>query len=129
MLKLNFDKEFYPMIAALNDYEKRVKQCGGNAVTITVERNDGYNYVYSYSALKDGVDDGFNFKMAERIVKSVLWVCGGYKIIISGSRKIYEYIKQAYTPSGIRAFDVDFMQTVYEKPFIVEYSEVVPEKK
>ena len=129
MVKLNFDKEFYPMITALEDYEKRVRKSGGNAVTIAVERNDGYNYVYSYSALKDGVDDAFNFKMAERIVKSVLWVCGGYKIIISGSRKIYEYIKQAYTPSGIRAFDVDFMQTVYEKPFTVEYSDVVPEKK
>lgn len=129
MVKLNFDKNFYPMINALSDYDKRVKELGGNKVTIIVERNDGYNYIYSYEAIKDGLDDAFNYKMAERIVKSVLWVCGGYKIIINGSKKIYEYIKQAYTPSGIRAFDVDFMQTVYETPFIVEYSDTIPEKK
>ena len=129
MVKLNFDKDFYPMINALSDYEKRVNALGGNKVTIIVERNDGYNYIYSYDAIKDGVDDAYNFKIAERIVKTVLWVCGGYKIIINGSRKIYEYIKDAYTPSGIRAFDVDFMQTVYETPFIVEYSETIPEKK
>ena len=129
MVKLNFDKDFYPMITALSDYGKRVKILGGNKVTIIVERNDGYNYIYSYDALRDGVDDAYNFKIAERIIKTVLWVCGGYKIIINGSRKIYEYIKQAYTPSGIRAFDVDFMQTVYETPFIVEYSDTIPEKK
>lgn len=129
MVKLNFDKNFYPMINALADYEKRVNECGGVKITVVVERNDGYNYIYSYSALKDGVDDAFNFKMAERIIKTVLWVCGGYKITVIGSKKIYEYIKNAYTKDGLRAFDVDFMQTVYEKPFVVEYAETIPEKK
>lgn len=129
MPSLNYDEKFYPMIDAVSDFEKLVEKKGGVPVSIAVERNDGYNYVYSYNALKDGVDDALNFKMAERIVKTVLWVCGGYKITIVGSGSIYEYIKKAYTDKGLRAFDVEFMQTVYEKPFTVEKADTVPEKK
>ena len=130
MKKLNFDKNFYPMIIALDDYAAAVKQNGAkNHVGVMVERDNGYNYEYDFDAFPDGVNDEYNYKMSERIIKTVLWVCGGYKIIISGSKKIYEYIKNAYTNKGIRAFDVDFMQTVYERPFVVEYADVLPEKK
>ena len=130
MIKPKFDAEFYPMINALKDYESKVEKSGKKTlITIVVERSGGYNYEYSYYAFADGVDDEYNNKIAERLVKTVLWVCGGYKIIINGSRKIYEFIKSAYTLSGKRAFDVDFMQTVYEKPFVVEYSDSIPEKK
>ncbi len=130
MRKPVYDPQFYPMINAINDYEAEVKKSGGGiTVTVAVERSGGYNYIYSYEAFKDGVDDEYNYKIAERLIKSILWVCGGYKIMINGSRSIYEYIKKAYTKDGLRAFDVDFMQTVYERPFEVEYVEKVPEKK
>ena len=48
---------------------------------------------------------------------------GGYKISVSGSQKIYEGLKKAYTADGARAFDVDFMSGVYEKPFEVVWLE------
>ena len=48
---------------------------------------------------------------------------GGYKISVSGSKKIYEGLKKAYTADGARAFDVDFMSGVYEKPFEVVWLE------
>lgn len=130
MIKPKFDAEFYPMINALKDYESKVEKSGNkNRITIIVERSGGYNYEYSYYAFSDGVYDEYNYKIAERLIKTVLWVCGGYKIMINGSRRIYEFIKNAYTLQGKRAFDVDFMQTVYERPFVVEYVDVVPEKK
>ena len=118
------------MILAIKDYENAVKKSGKSSpVSVMVERDNGYNFEYDFNAFIDGVNDEYNYKMAERIIKTVLWVCGGYKIIISGSKKIYEYIKNAYTDKGLRAFDVDFMQTVYERPFVVEYAGVLPQKK
>ena len=118
------------MILAIKDYENAVKKSGNSSpVSVMVERDNGYNFEYDFNAFIDGVNDEYNYKMAERIIKTVLWVCGGYKIIISGSKKIYEYIKNAYTDKGLRAFDVDFMQTVYERPFVVEYADVLPQKK
>ncbi len=118
------DKNFYPMIKALNDFEKKVNE-NGNAVEVTLiaERSGGYNYVYKYNALPDGVDDKLNFRIAERLAKTILWVVGGFKIYVAGSKSVYEYLKKAYTLDGLRAFDVDFMSGVYEKPFEVVWLE------
>ncbi len=118
------DKNFYPMIKALRDFDAAVKKCGKSVkVTLVVERSGGYNYVYSYDALCDGVDDALNARVAERLVKTILWVVGGYKIYVAGSKTIYETLKKAYAKDGARAFDVDFMSGVYEKPFEVVWME------
>lgn len=134
MITPKLDKNFYPMIKALNDFEKRVnaeKLENTTTVTLVVERNGGYNYVYSYKALKDGIDDNANYRIAERLVKSILWVCGGYKIYVAGSEYIYKNLKEAYSKTGARAFDEDFMSGVYEKPFEVNFINVkdIPEQK
>ena len=126
------DKNFYPMIKALNDFDAAVKKSGKSVkVTLVVERSGGYNYVYQYDAFADGVNDEFNFRIAERMAKTILWVVGGFKISVAGSKAIYEYLKNAYTLEGLRAFDVDFMSGVYEKPFEVEWLEEdqVPEQR
>ena len=126
------DKQFYPMIKALNDFDKTVAKSGKPVkVTLVAERSGGYNYVYTYNALQDGIDDKLNFRVAERLAKTILWVVGGYKIYVAGSKSIYEYLKKAYTKEGLRAFDVDFMSGVYEKPFEVVWlnENEIPEQK
>ncbi|MBQ8295762.1 MAG: ROK family protein, partial [Clostridia bacterium] len=126
------DKNFYPMIKALNDFDAEVKKSGSAVkVTLVAERTNGYNYVYQYDALADGVNDALNFRIAERMAKTILWVVGGFKISVAGSKSIYEYLKQAYTLQGLRAFDVDFMSGVYERPFEVEWLEEseIPQQK
>ena len=118
------DKNFYPMIKALRDFEKAVAENGnGVEITLVAERSGGYNYVYKYNALSDGVNDALNFRIAERLAKTILWVVGGFKISVAGSKSVYEYLKNAYTLDGLRAFDVDFMSGVYERPFEVEWLE------
>ncbi len=124
MITPKLDKNFYPMIKALNDFENRVnseKSQNVTTITLVVERNGGYNYVYSYKALKDGVDDKLNYRIAERLVKSILWVCGGYKICVAGSEFIFNQLKKDYSKTGARAFDEDFMSGVYERPFEVVF--------
>lgn len=113
------------MIKALEEYDAEVKKSGNTAeVTLIAERNGGYNYVYKYTAFADGCGkDEWNFRIAERLAKTILWVVGGYKISVSGSKKIYEGLKKAYTADGARAFDVDFMSGVYERPFEVVWLE------
>ena len=118
------DKNFYPMIKALNDFEKQVNESGKAVeVTLVAERSGGYNYVYKYNAFADGVNDKLNFRVAERLAKTILWVVGGFKISVAGSKSVYEYLKKAYTLDGLRAFDVDFMSGVYERPFEVVWLE------
>lgn len=134
MIRPKLDPNFYPMIKAMEDFDAKVaSETPENRakITIVVDRNGGYNYVYSYEGFRDGVNDALNYRMAERIAKTILWVCGGYKIAISGSKYIYENLKNAYSKEGARAFDEDFMSGVYEKPFEVTWLEEneIPEQK
>ena len=132
MNKPKLDKAFYPMIKALNDFAQKVKsepEKNRAKVTLVVERNGGYNYVYSFDAFRDGINDELNYRVAERLAKTVLWVCGGYKIGIAGSKEIFRRLKEAYSKNGARAFDEDFMSGVYEKPFEVVWLDKVPPQK
>ena len=65
---------------------------------------------------------------ADRLVKCMLWQKGGFKVYVT-DETIYRQLKAAYAPGGSRAFDADFMSTVYEQPFEVVLCEDVPEEK
>jgi len=114
-----YDKGFTPISVVLRDFKNEVKNSDNKTLKICVERNDGYNYVYDLQIFADGKNNDKNYQIAERLIKSILWVVGGYKIYICGDEYVYKKIKEDYTDKGKRAFDVDFMQTVYEKPFEV----------
>ena len=59
----------------------------------------------------------------------LLWMKGGFKVYLSGSKAVYEAMKATYCVGGKRAFDADFMSNVYEKPFEVVYCDAVPAEK
>ena len=114
------DPGFMPMSVVYRDFEAAVKAEGGEPLTIGLERNDGLTSVFTIEVFKDGIGhDEENHEFVERIVKTLLWIRGGYKIIIAGSKVIADKIKADYSEGGIRAFDNDFMSGVYEAPFEV----------
>lgn len=113
------DKQFKPMYLEFAAYKADVAKAAHKPLKICVERNDGYKYVYAYDVFADEKNADRNNRMAERLVKTILWVVGGYKIYICGDDGIYEYIKNAYTDNGLRAFDKGFMERVYESKFEV----------
>lgn len=121
-LKVNapLDPGFMPMAVVYRDFEAAVKTAGGEKLTIGLERNNGLVSVFTLDVFKDGTGhDEENYELVERIVKSLLWMRGGYKIIIAGSELIADRIKADYSEGGRRAFDRQFMSEVYEAPFEV----------
>ena len=114
-----YDKDFTPIAEVLKTYRKEVKSAPHDTLKICVERNKGYNYCFSMDIYKNGIKLVNSYPVIERLVKTVLWVAGGYKIYVLGSDYVYDRIKADYSISGKRAFDVDFMSTVYERPFEV----------
>lgn len=115
------DKEFAPLSIKLREMAELTKD-KGNDIIIGVERNDGYCKTYKLRILEDNVDDNFNYQLVSRIVKTLLWVAGGKKIIIAGSKSMYERIKEDYQIGGKREFDVKFMENVYDSKFKVVYT-------
>ena len=124
MIKAILDPQFQPMVKVVSDYKAAVAKAGGVPLVIAVERNKGYVSTYKLDVYKDGEGhDEESYGVVERIVKTLLWVYGGFKITVAGSRKIYEGIAAAYRKGGAREFDADFMARVYERPFEVVYEE------
>ena len=122
LLKFNapLDPGFMPMAVVYRDFEAKVKAEGGQPLTIGLERNDGLTSVYTLEIFKDGTGhDEENHEFVERIVKTLLWARGGYKVIIAGSKVVADKIKEDYSVGGYRDFDRDFMSGVYEAPFEV----------
>jgi len=65
----------------------------------------------------------------DRIVKTLLWMKGGFRIYVKDNRMLYEYLQDAYREGGSRAFDAHFMSQVYERPFEVLFTDHLPEEK
>ncbi len=114
------DPQFAPLSVVCRDMREATKT-EGRDIIIGVERNNGYTTTYKTRIHPDGTGhDEENFRFIERIVKTLLWVAGGYKVIIAGSETVGNKIKEAYTYGGLRDFDVHFMERVYEEKFSVE---------
>ncbi len=114
------DPQFTPLSLVCREMREKTKE-NGQDIVIGVQRNKGYTTVYKTRIFPDGAGhDEENFDFVERMVKSLLWVVGGYKIIIAGSSVVGEKIKQAYRDKSLRDFDFHFMARVYEQPFEVE---------
>ena len=119
-VQAKLDPKFAPLSVVCRDMREATK-ADGQDIVIAVQRNNGYTTTYKTRIFRDGTGhDEENFRFVERLVKSLLWVAGGYKVIIAGSEIVGEKIRKAFSYGGLRDFDVKFMERVYEQPFSVE---------
>lgn len=117
------DKQFQPLSVVLRDYLKdAAARQDSVTLALAIERNQGFVYRRDFTIFAPHVDDARTVQLFERVVKTMLWVSGGYKVYISGSKPLFECIRAAYTKDGARAFDWNFMgNTVYDKAFETVY--------
>ena len=118
-VRAKLDAGFEPMALVCRRMRENTA-VDGQDIIIAAERNKGYTTVYKTRIYKDGTGhDEENNKFVDRIAKTLLWVSGGYKLIIAGSEQVGEYLKRTYCYGGTRDFDVRFMERVYEAKFEV----------
>lgn len=68
----------------------------------------------------DAAEAAANVCHAERLVKSLLWIAGGSRIIVAGPDAVATGLAKIYAPDGERAFDFASMTKIYETPLGVE---------
>ena len=128
----SLDLKFRPAALANRRFLEAVKQSGKSAeLAIALERNGGFVSAFKTLVFAEGTGkDEENFIYVERLVKSILWIKGGWKLTIGGPASIGEFIRRAYAPGGLREFDAVFMERIYEKPFTVVVTDIckVPEE-
>lgn len=113
------DQDFIPFPVFIEAFLKTAKK----PFAIAVEREG--NAIQIYKTFVHGTDEmaDADYRYAERLTKFMLWSRGGFRIFVCGDRRIYEKIKEAYTDTGARSFDVDFMNQVYDKKIEVIFKE------
>jgi len=72
-----------------------------------------------------------NLPYAERLAKFLMWQRGGWKLYVGGPVEIADHLRAVYSPTGARAFDYDFMSSVYERPFTIVHMspDAVPDSR
>ncbi|MCK4240892.1 MAG: ROK family protein [Candidatus Atribacteria bacterium] len=123
---LLLDDGFRPAVLWNYVFLNAVRSSGeGLPLAIGLERGDGSISVFRTQVFPpEHKLASANLLYVERLVKTLLWLRGGHKIIIRGPNEIGRYIKKVYSSEGERAFDVNLMSKVYEKPFTVEINSV-----
>ena len=109
------DPDFIPFGVWIDAYEKDAKM----PLTIAIERDKNkisvhHTKIHGTPELREA-----DYRYVERYVKFLLWSIGGFRIYICGNSELAQRLQKAYTLEGERAFDVQFMQDVYEVPFEV----------
>ena len=109
------DPQFIPFGAWMEAYQKGAQQ----PLAIAVERDQGHISVHHTKIHGTPQMAEADYRYVERFVKFLLWSVGGFRIYICGCSPLAKRLKAAYTLTGERKFDAQFMQDVYEVPMEV----------
>ncbi|MBQ7857372.1 MAG: ROK family protein [Oscillospiraceae bacterium] len=105
------DPEFIPFGVWTDAYLKGAK----HPIAIAVERDKGHvsvrqTFIHGTAEMAEA-----DYRYVERYVKFLLWSIGGFRVSVCGCSGIAQQLKAAYTAEGVRFFDYDFFQKLYER--------------
>ena len=116
------DPGFRPAVLANRTFDAAVKASDeGTALVLGLERNGGSISRFETQVFPEGHKQAeASCFYVERILKFLLWQRGAWKVHVGGPAYVATYLAAAYSPTGSRAFDYDFMgKSVYEQTFTV----------
>ena len=116
------DPGFFPVLR----FNRAFLEGAQKPVSIAVERDRGQVAVCNTRIYGTQEMYEADCYYMDRLVKSLLWMKGGWKVYVAGDEKVGQYLKETFSLTGARAFDADFMAGVYEKPFEVVICDQVP---
>ncbi len=119
------DRDFFPLYKFNHAFLATAKK----PIGVAVERSGGE--MASVHTFIHGTPDRIEADRyyIRRLVKSMLWMKGGWRVYISGDRDMCDYIRGCFSADGCQAFDWDYFSSIYERPFEVVYTDVLPEAK
>jgi len=116
----SLDKNFYPAIIFLQEYEQLLEHSKQNEeVTFALELSKSKRISKTLKILANPNNED-TYQYVERTIKFLLWSHGGHTLYISGPSFITDKIKEDYSPKGRRSFDLELMEKAFDKTFSVK---------
>ena len=116
------DPGFCPAVLAHHALVNHARESGeGEHLVLALERSDGQITTYGTALFPPGHSrfaEGCEY--AALLVKDLLWMRGGWRVVVGGPTEVGQYVQRAYAPGGEFAFEAEFMGGVYQQPFTVE---------
>jgi predicted NBD/HSP70 family sugar kinase len=105
------DEEFRPAFLWRRAYQAAVSSVpGASPVSLALVQPGGVVSVFRTMVFPDtGGHAAANYHYLERTLKFLLWSRGGSQVFIAGAPSTAARLATAYSPSGGRAFDADFL--------------------
>ena len=105
------DPAFVPAALWNRAYRQRCdRDPGAHPFAIVLERTDGTVSRFDTRVLPHVENNiALNTKYVERLVKTLLWFRGGWRVVLAGDDAITETIRRIYSADGARKFDWEFM--------------------
>jgi predicted NBD/HSP70 family sugar kinase len=127
------DSDYRPASLSFRRFQELVDRQGGVPLRLAIEREEGLVSVFETRVLDTSSPDfAESLWFAERVLKTLLWARGGWRVVVGGPQEVGEHLRQVYSSSGERKFDAEFLAGVYEHPsFTVEAvaEDAVPEAR
>lgn len=97
-------------------------------VSVAVEREGGefataHTYIHGTEEYREADQLYLN-----KLIKSLLWMKGGFRVFFSGPDAAFDYLKKAYSKDGVQAFDYTYFSETMGHPFEILHVESVPEE-
>lgn len=115
--------------APLNRFNEEFLKTADKPIHIALERAGGQVAVFDTFIHQTPEMHKADLFYVERLIKSLLWLKGGFRVYLAGDDKLASELAEIYSPKGARAFDASFMSGVYENAFEVIACESVPPEK
>ncbi len=117
------DPEFLPGALWQRAYRAVVAaDPGARPFAVVLVRKDGSVFRHDSRVLAAGHPAAaLTLTYAERLLKFLLWMKGGPRVLVAGADEIATALGRIYSPTGARAFDCDFMGVkIFGREFSVE---------
>lgn len=116
------DPEFRPIALGNRRYREAVQAAARREpLALALERSDEQVTVFRTEVLPlEPATESMTRRYVERVVKFLLWQVGGWRLRVCGPPALGRYLAAVYASNGPRAFDLQLMEKVYDRPFAVE---------
>jgi predicted NBD/HSP70 family sugar kinase len=121
--------ELDPKFCPIHRFNQAFLQDATKPLGLAVERADGqmavcHTFIHGTEEMRQA-----DHYYVERLLKTILWMKGGFKVYVSGDEDMYRYLKDVYREGGQQHFDWDYMSSVFEHPFEVVFTDTLPQPK
>ncbi len=121
--------ELDPGFLPMHVFNKAFLAGARKPIGVAVERSGGQmaaveTFIHGTEAMREA--DRYYI---ERLVKTLLWMKGGFRVYIRGDEEMAAYLRSVYCEGGRQFFDWDYMAHVFEHPFEIVSVDTLPAAK